>query len=149
MDSSTSRSASLARIYYYYVLSIALVAAADRMNNLHVDMHGQTSEMKFSNTIGSSTILSHFHMFGCPVYILDARLKSVGGGGPPKWDPRARLRIYLVHYPSHAGSVALVMKPKTSLVSPQFHLVFDDNFETVPHLRAGTVPDNWADLVTN
>ena len=41
-----------------------LVAAADRMNNLHIDMHGQTPEMKFSNTIGSSTRLSHFHTFG-------------------------------------------------------------------------------------
>ena len=41
------------------------------------------------------------------------------------------------------------MNPKTGLVSPQFHLVFDDNFETVPHLRAGTVPENWSDFVTN
>ena len=105
--------------------------------------------MKFSNTTGSSTRLSHFHTFGCPVYILDARLQSVGGGGPPKWDPRARLGIYLGHLPLHAGSVALVMNPKTGLVSPQFHLVFGDNFETVPHLRSGTVPDNWSDLVTN
>ena len=127
----------------------ALVAAADIMNNLHVDMHGQTPEMKFSNTIGSSTRLSHFHTFVCPVYILDARLQSVGGRVPPKWDPLDRLRIYLGHSPSHAGSVALVMNPKTGLVSLQFHLVFDDNFETVPHLRAGTAPENWADLVTN
>ena len=28
-------------------------------------------------------------------------------------------------------------------------MVFDDNFETVPHLRAGTVSENWSDLVTN
>ena len=41
------------------------------------------------------------------------------------------------------------MNPNTGMVSPQFHLVFDDNFETVPHLRAGTVPENWEDLVTN
>ena len=41
------------------------------------------------------------------------------------------------------------MNPKTGLVSPQFHLVFDDIFETVPHLRAGTVPENWEELVTN
>ena len=60
-----------------------LVAAEDRMNNLHVDMHGQTPEMKFSNNIGSSTRLSNSHTFGCPVYILDAKPKSVGGGGPP------------------------------------------------------------------
>ena len=41
------------------------------------------------------------------------------------------------------------MNPKTGLVYPQFYLVFDDNFETVPHLCAGTVPKNWSDLVTN
>ena len=103
-------------------------------------MHVQTPEMKFSKTIGSSTRLSHFHTFGCPVYILDAILKSVCGGGPPKCDPRYHLGIYLGHSPSHAGSVALIMNPKTGLVSTQFHLVFDENFETVPHLRAGTVP---------
>ena len=107
----------------------ALVADADRMNNLHVDMHGQTPEMKFSNTIGSSTRLSHFHTFGCPVYILDARLQSVGGGGPPKCYPRACLGIYLGHSQSHAGSVALIMNPKTGLLSPQFHLVFDENLK--------------------
>ena len=41
------------------------------------------------------------------------------------------------------------MNLKTGLVSQQFNLVFDDNFETVPHLRVGTVPDNWTELVTN
>ena len=41
------------------------------------------------------------------------------------------------------------MNPKTGLVSPQFYLVFDNNFETVPHLCPGTFPENWADLVTN
>ena len=40
------------------------------------------------------------------------------------------------------------MNPKTGLVSPQLHLVFDDNFETVPHLCAGAVTENWEDLVT-
>ena len=64
-----------------------LVAVADRINNLHVNMNGQTPEMKFSDTIGSTTPLSNFHTFGCPVSILDARLQSVGGAGPHKWDP--------------------------------------------------------------
>ena len=88
-----------------------------------------------------------FIPFGCPVYILDARLQDAGGPGAPKWEPRARLGIYVGHSPLHAGSVALVLNPKTGLVSPQFHVVFDDNFSTVPHLRAGTVPKNWAQLV--
>ena len=65
----------------------ALVASADKMNNLHVDMNGKTPEMKFSDSIGSTTRLSNFHNFCYPVYILDSRLQSVGEGGPTKWDP--------------------------------------------------------------
>ena len=107
----------------------------------------KTPETKILDTIGSTTRLSNFHTFGCPVYILDARPQIVGGGGPPKWYPQACLVIYLYHSPSHAGSVALFMNPKSGLESPQFHLVFDENFETVPHLRAGTVPENWEELV--
>ena len=53
------------------------------------------------------------------------------------------------HSPAHAGSVALVVNPKTGLISPQFHVMFDDNFSTVPHLRAGSVPENWKQLVDN
>ena len=45
--------------------------------------------------------------------------------------------------------MALVLNPKTGLVSPQFHVVFDNDFTTVPHLRKGTVPPNWAKLVAN
>ena len=79
--------------------------------------------MKFSDTIGSTNRLSNIYTFGCPVYILDARLQRVGGGSPPKWDPQDLLGIYLGHSPYHAGSVALVINPKSGLVSLQFHLV--------------------------
>ena len=90
--------------------------------------------MKFSKVSGYKTCISDFHTFGCPVYVLDARLQSVGGAGPPKWDPRYRLGIYVGHSPSHAGSVALVLNPESGLISPQFHVVFDNNFTTVLHL---------------
>lgn len=30
---------------------------------------------------------------------------------------------------------------------PQFHVIYDDDFTTVPYLRTGTVPPHWADLV--
>ena len=127
--------------------TFALLAAADRMNNLHIDMNGETPEMKFSAASGVTTRPTNFHTFGCPVYVLDARLQDAGGPGVPKWEPRARLGIYVGHSPYHAGSVALVLNPKTGLVSPQFHVVFDDDFSTVPHLRSGTVPENWSELV--
>ncbi|KAL7462348.1 hypothetical protein ACHAXS_002729, partial [Conticribra weissflogii] len=63
--------------------------------------------------------------------------------GVPKWEPQARLGIYVGRSPSHAGNVALVLNPNTGLISPQFHVVFDDDFTTVPYLRKQEVPPNW------
>ena len=52
----------------------ALLAAADRINNMHIDMDGMTPNMKFSQVADSAVRLRNYHTFGCPVYILDARL---------------------------------------------------------------------------
>jgi hypothetical protein len=58
----------------------------------------------------------------------------------------SRIGVYLGHTPFHAGSVALVLNPSTGRVSPQFHVVFDDEFSTVEYMAARTVPANWPDL---
>ena len=73
--------------------------------------------------------LRHFHAFGCPTYVLDNPIQS--GQGAPKWKQRSRLGVYLGPSPKHARSVALVLNPRTGHVSPQFHVKFDDFFETV------------------
>ena len=73
--------------------------------------------------------LRHFHAFGCPTYVLDNALQS--GQGAPKWRQRSRLGVYFGPSPNHARSVALVLNPRTSHVSPQFHVKFNDFFETV------------------
>ena len=73
--------------------------------------------------------LRHFHAFGCVTYVLDNALQS--NQGAPKWKQRARLGIYLGPSPNHARLVALILNPHTSHVSPQFHVKFDDFFETV------------------
>ena len=88
-----------------------------------------------------------YHTLFCPVYVLDARAQSAGGPGPPKWEPRSRIGVYLGHSPFHAGSVALVFNPRTGRVSPQYHVVFDDTFSTVPYMDAGTEPPHWHDLL--
>ena len=102
--------------------------------------------MRFSGVAAKNLILQDFHTFGCPCYVLDSRLQT-NPKGVPKWDPRARLGIYLGKSPAHAGNVALALNPKTGLVSPQYHVLFDDDFTTVPHLRKVTVPPNWEKLV--
>ena len=89
--------------------------------------------------------LKDIHTFGCPCYVLDRDLQT--GNMLPKWDPRSRLRIYLGHSPCHAGSVALILNPKTLYVLPQFHVAYDDLFSTVPYSATSDVPPNWSKLV--
>jgi hypothetical protein len=65
------------------------------------------------------------------------------GKAIPKWMPRARLGIYLGFSTNHARNVALVLNPTTGLVSPQYHVRFDDLFETTRNPR-----NNAVDLAT-
>ena len=39
------------------------------------------------------------------------------------------------------------MKSGAGHVSPQFHLVFDVDFPTVPFMGEVTIPQNWIDIV--
>ena len=64
-----------------------------------------------------------------------------------KWDPRSRMGIYLGHSPCHDGNVVLILNLKTVYVSPQFYMLFDDIFLTVPYMAANEVPPNWSLLV--
>ena len=120
----------------------------DRMNNLHVDLNLETPDMKFSNTKAVNVQLKHCHTFGCPVYILYLILKT-NPKGVPKWEPRSSMGKYFGHLPAHAGSVELVLNPKTGLLSQQYHMVYDDQFSTVHHMRDLKVLPNWAQLVQN
>ena len=49
--------------------------------------------------------------------------------------------------PCHAGSMALVLNLKYDFIRPQFHLVFDDEFTTVPYLKGSIEPPNWPHLI--
>jgi len=72
--------------------------------------------------------LETLHPFGCPVYVLENALQK--GHKIGKWEIRSRLGTYLGPSPMHARSVYLILSIKTGLVSPQFHLRFDDFFES-------------------
>ena len=81
------------------------------------------------------------HTLFCLVYCLDAKLQG-GVGGLPKWEPRSRLGVFAGHSPGHVSDVALVLNPRTGLVSPQYHVVFDDSFSTIGHLTTEDAPPN-------
>ena len=96
---------------------------------------------------GINIALKSFHTLFCPIYALDACLQGAGGAGPPKWELRSCIRVYLGHSLFHSGRHGLVRNPNTGRVSPQYHVLFDDDFSPVPLMEAGTIPTNWEDLV--
>jgi hypothetical protein len=64
----------------------------------------------------------------CPVYVLDRRMQE--GTSPPKWTKRMTQKKYVGHLHHYSKSVPMVWDPKKKLVSPQCHVMFDDNFNT-------------------
>jgi hypothetical protein len=124
----------------------ALKCFEDRMNNLMHRADGRTPYQTFASLDATPIDINNFHTFGCPCYVLDHRLQS-GSKMIPKWEPRSRMGIYVGRSPSHASNVGLILNPRTGHVSPQFHVIYDDDFTTVKYLRTGTVPPHWSDLV--
>ena len=113
-----------------YLWPYALRMANEIYNNtpslLH-DHHDTPIQMLSGSDIEINQ--KHYKTFGCPVFVLNSKLQE---GKPfPKWDQRARVGIYLGPSPSHNKNVALVLDRKTGLVSPQFHVLFDNDFQTV------------------
>ena len=60
----------------------------------------------------------------------------------PKWDSRAQQGIFLGFSPRHLSSVPLILNPRTQHISPQFHVIFDNSFSTVPSLATANELDH-------
>ncbi|KAG7374494.1 reverse transcriptase RNA-dependent DNA polymerase [Nitzschia inconspicua] len=96
--------------------------------------------------------LQHSHVWGCPTYVLDPKLQD--GKKIPKWDPRSRRGMFVGVSPSHSRTIGRIMNLRTGRVSPQYHVVYDDLFSTVPNAETGGVennmpfnPDSWSKIV--
>jgi hypothetical protein len=59
------------------------------------------------------------------------RQKDARGTSPPKWTKHTTQKVYVGHLHHYSKAVPMIWDPKTKLVSPQFHVMFDDNFNTV------------------
>jgi hypothetical protein len=89
--------------------------------------------------------LKDMHTWGCPVYVLDPKLQQ--GKKLPRWDPKARKGIFLGFSPHHSSDVPLVLNLTTGHISPQYHVVFNDGFDTViSHSTTDTPPSFWQDI---
>ena len=109
----------------------ALHHAVKLRNNISTSLDASTPLSKFcGSTVKNNVFWKHQHTFGCPTFVLDAPLQG-SIGGKPKWSEKSRVGVYLGHSSQHSSTVALVLNPKTGHVSPQFHIVFDNTFDTV------------------
>ena len=124
-----------------------LLAHTKSHNELPLDEDGKSPLEKYSDT-EAEIYCKDFHTWGCPVFVLDEANQS-GMTGTPKWEARSRAGVYLGHSNSHAGSVALVLNLQTGHVSPQYHVVFYDDFTTVDYIQSGEEPPNWCRLVAD
>jgi Reverse transcriptase (RNA-dependent DNA polymerase) len=121
------------------------LAHAVHLHNHMPNIHSGLSPIEiWTKTTSSHSTLRNAHPWGCPVYVLDPTLQD--GKKIPKWQPRSRRGQYLGASPLHASSVGLVRNLKTGNISPQFHVVYDDFFETV-HATDNEEPNEWPELI--
>ena len=93
------------------------------------------------------SLLINSHPWGCPVYVLNPSLQD--GFKTPKWEPRSRRGVFMGFSPLHASTVGLIRNPHTNRISPQYHCVYDDYFETIHNGDSLKPPEIWEDLVIN
>ena len=81
------------------------------------------------------------------MYFLEGKVQ-ISSKRLPKWETRVRISVYLGRSPIYAGNVTLVLNLLSGHISPQFYIVFDDNFLLILALQSNTVPKNWVDLIS-
>jgi hypothetical protein len=100
----------------------------------------------WSGVRSPSSKLLHAHVFGCSVYVLNTSLQD--GKNIPKWNPCARLGLFLGFSNLHSSLVSLVLNVATGHISPQFQVIFDDKFETINSLPLEQPFKNqWAQII--
>ena len=86
-------------------------------------------------SLASFDHLQRSHVWGCPAYVLDPKLQD--GKKLPKWQARARQGQYLGVSPDHSSTIGHILNLRSGFISPQYHVIYDDLFSTVPNAESG------------
>jgi hypothetical protein len=89
-------------------------------------------ELFMSQLLEDFNFLKNAQVFGCPCYVLQPKLQD--GKKLPKWVPRTRRGQYLGPSTSHASTIGKIQNLVTGHISPQFHVVYNPWFNTVPNV---------------
>ena len=120
-------------------------------NNLPMD-DGLSPEEKWTGSKAPSyNHLQRAHVWGCPAYVLDPKLAD--GQKILKWSPRSWQGKFIGYSKDHSNSAGLILNPKTGYLSTQYHVLYDDKFETVEDCdleqqRTLARNINWQTIIT-
>jgi hypothetical protein len=98
-------------------------------NHIPRRQHGFAPIELFCSLTHNCANLQCLKVWGCPTYVLNPRLQD--GVKIPKWEPQARQGQFLGFSPDHSSLVGLIRNLNTKFISPQFHIVLDEQFSTV------------------
>jgi hypothetical protein len=122
-----------------YLWTNAIRAANDSRNYSPTNEQDTSPTSRFCS-ISRLPSIQNQHHFGCPTYVLRKELqvrKKVG-----KWSDRTRVGISLGYSSKHALNVSLILNLQTGLVSPQYHCIYDDLFETTTGNQSRSIPSS-------
>ena len=91
------------------------------------------------------SFIKELKTFGCPCYVLNT--KSTPTKRLNKWTSKSTKCIYLGKSRSHSSNVALVLNLSNYHISPQYHIVFYEQFTTANNNNTKP-PNNWDYLFT-
>jgi hypothetical protein len=148
--SRTSRSIILHAMLCWRWISLHLwpftMQHASYLNNHLPGKDGLSKTEEFCET-QSPIKMKNLHTFRCPAYDLVKLLQS-SNSSVPRFHCHTCISIYVGHSPQHAGNVALILNPQTGCTSPQYHVVFDNDFTTVNDIENSLTPSTWQQLVS-
>ncbi len=123
---------------------LAVLHAVHLINRIPREDTGRSPLELFSRTTWPISKIHDFHVWGCPVYVLDSSL--AGGRKIPRWKPRSSRCVYVGNSTKQGNSVPLVLNLETGKITGQYHVVFDDWFHTVDSTNNDTINfdhDDW------
>jgi hypothetical protein len=116
-------------------------------NRLPRSPSGLSPQEIFYSVKSNHDELRNAKVWGCPTYVLDPRIQD--GKKLPRWEPCSKLGQFMGRSHEHASDVGLIRNVNTGKISSQFHVVFDEQFTTLPvnnTIDADTIPSEWINL---
>jgi hypothetical protein len=90
--------------------------------------------------------VNDFCVFGSPVYVLHKELQD--GSSLGKWKSRTWTGVYVGNSTCYSSGIPLIYNPVTTHISPQFHVIYDENFHTVS-TNSSLDPDTYLENFFN